>query len=449
MTLHRTVSPRLAACLLAALAAGCQVRQPAGQRAATGTVEEVRVSLPADRMVVAHYFNWFQTPGVGGSWRNWEWKGAGPQHDPENVLTNGRRDICSVYYPLIGPYDSSLPEVMEYHILSAWAAKIDGFFVDWYGVPSLEEKLTPPLLDLAGRLGFKIAICFEDKTMFGYHYSIQHREEAVQNAISNLTYILETHARHPAYLKSGDAPVVVNFSWSEPMDSVRPHAHGFSAAEWRRILAEVRKTHPVYFIHDYHCHVREQYWDEVDNVYPWLDVNGECLDRFYAEVDRRRQSGAYRLVTTIVYPGFDNTGVWGWGSGPYVTPREDGAFYARSWERALSNDVQLLQIATWNDFGEGATIEPADEYGFKYLELTEQYAARFKGVPSDAGQGLRVPLAIYRARVEVRGLRAADAARAEALDRDLDEAVDLFLAGRHAESADLAARTAAAVGRAP
>jgi hypothetical protein len=389
----------------------------------------------SDRLVVAHYFNWFQTRDVSGNWRNWEWLGNGPKHSPDNVLANDRRDICSVFYPMIGPYDSSRPEVMEYHILTALAAKIDGFFIDWYGIPSVEEQLFTPLLDMADRFGFKMCICFEDKAMFGYNYSVKTRDEAVQNAITNLRYILEKHAQKPSYLRIDGKPVVINFNWHEPMDSVRPHAHGFSAAEWERILAEVRKTSDIYFVHDYHCNRKEQYWDVSDNMYPWLDVNGECLDQFLAEVQRRRADGRIEFVTTLAYPGFDNTGVWGWGDGPYVTPREDGAFYERSLGLAMSNDVRFLQIATWNDFGEGATIEPTLDYGFKYLELTEQYSAGLKGLESDGGKALPIPLTIYRGRVAVNELRARDAEAAKALDAELDAAVEMFRTARFEDAA--------------
>ena len=418
--------------LVTLLFAACSM--PSGQRglAVPGT----------DHLIVAHYFDWYQTPEVRGSWHNWEWKGSGPHHDPANVLTNGRCDICSVYYPLIGPYDSSRPEVMEYHILTALAAKIDGFVIDWYGIPSDENKLVGPLLDMAARCGFKIAICFEDKTMFAYHYNVKTREEAIQNAVTNLNYILETYAGHEAYLKVDGRPVVVDFSWCEPMDSVREHAHGFFASEWRQILAQVRPKHELYFIHDVHCHIREQYWDAGDNVYPWLDVNGDCLDRFWQEALRRRADGRIGWITSLVYPGFDNTGVWGWGSGPYITPREDGAFYSRSWERSLTNNVRLVQIATWNDFGEGATIEPTLDYGFKYLEMTERLGSRFKGVASDEGRAVQIPLLVYRARVAIESVRASAPETAAELGHRMDAAVDSFLHGRLDEAAKVAVSVA-------
>ena len=404
-----------------------------------------KIAHPADfqsssPLVMTHYFNWFKTPEVSGHWRNWDWKGNGPQHDPDQVLANGRRDIAAVDYPLIGPYDSSQPEVVEYHMLTALAAKIDGFFIDWYGIRSEEEKGLSTLLDAAARVGFKMCVCFEDKAMFGYTYQARTREEAMANAVSNLNYILETHGTHPAYLRLDGVPVVINFSWSEPADSVKPKADGFSAEEYARILAEVRKKHAVYFIHDYHTHIRESYWDVSDNVYPWLDVNGEALDRFYAEAGRRFTAGQYRFVTSLVYPGFNNTGVWGWGDGPFVTPREGGAFYARSWDKAFSNHVQFVQIATWNDFGEGATIEPSLDYGYQYLELTEKYAARLKGLPSDGGAGLRIPLAIYRERKVLSKWPSSTPDSGAMADRksQLDRMIELFLAGRFDEAQRMA-----------
>jgi hypothetical protein len=353
-------------------------------------------------VVVAHYFNWFKTPEIRGGWHNWEWKGEGPRHDPERFLEDGRRDIASVYYPLIGPYDSSDPDVIEYHMLSAKAAKIDAFFIDWYGIPSDEEKGFPGLLEQARSLGFKMCICFEDKAMFGYCYDPPSREAAVDLAVSNLVYILEHHAQDPAYLKIDGLPLVVNFSWSEPGDGVERGDDGFSAQEWLTILERVRRRHDLYFVHDYHCHMKEQYWAVADNMYPWLDVNGACLDAFHERMKREVRDGTYAFASTLVYPGFDNTGVWGWGDGPFVTPREDGAFYERSWRRALALEPRLVQVATWNDFGEGATIEPAREYGFKYLEMTEKFAARLKGVASGGVAGARTAHARFLARRRAR-----------------------------------------------
>ena len=406
--------------------AGCR-SQTAGKMELVG--EPVSWGSNTDTPVFAHYFNWFKTPANRGSWHNWEWQGNGPKHNPARILSNGQRDIASVYYPLIEPYDSADMSVVRYHMLTALAAKIDGFFIDWYGMPSDEDKLFGPLLEMAEQYGFKMCICFEDKAMFGYNYSVRYRYEAVSNAIQNMNYLLEQYAVSPAYLHIDGVPVVINFNWQEPMDSVRPHAHGFSSQEWKEILTEVRKKHAVYFVHDYHCHIKEEYWDVCDNVYPWLSVSGECLDEFYNQANSNKAEGKIDFISTLVHPGFDNTGVWGWGEGPVIIPREDGAFYGRSWERALNNNVRFLQIATWNDFGEGATIEPAKEYGNQYLEITEAYAARLKNLPSDDGRYLEFPLEIYRTGEAIKELRMEDGDLFNQLQNDLDFVAHLFAAG--------------------
>ena len=85
--------------------------------------------------ILAHYMPWFRAEKTtnGMAWEHWEWFGRGPKHDPETVLQNGRHDIASVFYPSIGPYDGREAAVLEYHMLTAKAAGIDGFVADWYG----------------------------------------------------------------------------------------------------------------------------------------------------------------------------------------------------------------------------------------------------------------------------------------------------------------------------
>ena len=49
----------------------------------------------------------------------------------------GRREIASHAYPLIGPYDSNDPHVLEYHVL---LMKLAG--IDWYGTSTLHDYET-------------------------------------------------------------------------------------------------------------------------------------------------------------------------------------------------------------------------------------------------------------------------------------------------------------------
>jgi hypothetical protein len=96
--------------------------QTQGSPSTTGTT---------DKTVLAAYWVPYQTKAMSGSWRGWEWD-AGVYHNPERILSDGRRDIASCYYPLIGPYDSSDNDVIHYHIGLAKSIGIDGFVVDWW-----------------------------------------------------------------------------------------------------------------------------------------------------------------------------------------------------------------------------------------------------------------------------------------------------------------------------
>src|SRR5689334_4515096 len=61
----------------------------------------------------------------------WHWTMG--RFDPERIGPEGRREIASHSYPLVGPYDSADPDVLEYHTLLMKVAGIDGVVADWYG----------------------------------------------------------------------------------------------------------------------------------------------------------------------------------------------------------------------------------------------------------------------------------------------------------------------------
>ncbi len=59
--------------------------------------------------------------------------------------------------------------------------------------------------------------------------------------------------------------------------------------------------------------------------------------------------------------------------------REDGAFYSATFEAALASQPDGLWINSFNEWVEGTYIEPSQQYGERYLQLTREFAARVKG----------------------------------------------------------------------
>jgi hypothetical protein len=67
----------------------------------------------ARRLILAHYMPWYEAKPASSFW-GWHW--TMNHFDPEK-MTDGRREVASHFYPLIGPYDSGDPHVLEYHLL--------------------------------------------------------------------------------------------------------------------------------------------------------------------------------------------------------------------------------------------------------------------------------------------------------------------------------------------
>ena len=110
---------------------------------------------------------WFEAKPASQTW-GWHWTMG--HFDPERSDPDGRREIASHYYPLIGPYDSADPDVLEYHTLLMKVAGIDGVVADWYGSEDFNDyalihRRTSALFDSLKRRGLRFAVCYEDRVL--------------------------------------------------------------------------------------------------------------------------------------------------------------------------------------------------------------------------------------------------------------------------------------------
>jgi len=328
--------------------------------------------------LVAHYMPWFQVQKSATNseltWFHWKWESAGPIRDPTRILNNGLRNISSVIYPLIGPYNSWSERVVRYHLQTAKAAGIQAFLVDWYGPDSYENQQIPLLLKEARKLGMKIAICYEEKINYEKFRELKDPQDVEQHIIADLTYILKEYGHHPAYLKRNGIPFVFQFNrWDvgAPLKNTSP-------AKWEKIFQKL--PGPIVYGRQ---NFDGAFHPPMQAAYLWWTPEAHVIDSFQTTAEEARKKGKLLFYMSMVSPGFDDTGVWGWGQGVRKTERFGLSVLRDTFDRAWAQHPELIQVVTWNDFEEGTAVEPSYENGFWYLDALETWWGKKTGRPVD------------------------------------------------------------------
>jgi hypothetical protein len=103
---------------------------------------------------------------------------------------------------------------------------------------------------------------------------------------------------------------------------------------------------------------------------------------------------------------------------------------------AVDQNPDVIQLITWNDYGEGTIIEPTEEFGYRYLETVQRAQRTLQGADFPfVDADLQLPLEIFN-------LRQA-AAGDDAVNAQLDAAVDAVFSGDLDTAAERMARVAA------
>jgi hypothetical protein len=342
-------------------------------------------------LLFAHYMPWYQTPDVSGYW-GWHWM---MEHfNPENVDANGRREVASHYMPLTGAYDSQDEAVLEYQVLLMKLSGIDGVIVDWYGIEDFRDyavlnAATEKLFEYTQRAGLQFALAYEDVTVrFMTNENHIASDEAHSRAQEDMLHAQENWFSSDSYLRFNGQPLLFVFG----------PQYFRSPADWETIFAG-QETTPALITLDGHMDFAAL------SSYPWPPMGfaggatlapavlQSYLERFYRNAQRRDYivGGAFPAFHDI-YSEADVRSSYG-----YLDP-QNGDTLRLTLDLALQNNVDLIQLITWNDYGEGTMIEPTEEYGYQYLEIVQEtrraLADDFTFTPDD----LRLPLQLFELR---------------------------------------------------
>lgn len=271
-------------------------------------------------------------------------------------------------------YLSNDPTTIARQIQLAQNSGIDSFVVSWWGAGNPTDVNFRSMLDVAAALNFKTAVDFEITSPF-----YKNRDEMV-NSLKNL---MATHVNHPGYLRVDGKPVI--FFWSQ---KINDNTLKYTVDEWKVIRDQVDPNHQALWIAE---GIDWTYLRVFDGLHlysiGWApNVFGED-----AKWPKRVKSfGSDKLWVATVMPGNDDRKTHRPDS--YVRDRENGNFYRQTWQAAMATNPEWIIITSWNEWVEGTMIEPSVTYGNLYLDITREFASKFKsGLPAPSPTASPLP----------------------------------------------------------
>ncbi len=261
----------------------------------------------ATTKVVAHYMPW--------------WGGAG--------------------HVSIGLGDEASASVVSAQVSDAASRGIEGFIVDWYGAQNTHHDTVTLNIKAAAEASpnFEFAICEDSGALNG-------AADPTAKLLSDIQYMNDNYFSSPRYLRWNGRPVVSFF------------LNTSLAINWATVRAQAAGN-PLFIFRNASGFTNT----DSDGSFSWTNVSGSVNDMGLSAQDSFYTAGlAHPSLMTIgsVYKGFnDNLASWGsnrvknqqCGQTWLATFAEVNKYYS------ASNQLPVLQVATWNDYEEGTEIE--------------------------------------------------------------------------------------------
>jgi len=358
-------------------------------------------------MLGAHYYPWYGKPahsilGAG------EWKSGYTDH------------------PILGEYNSRDPAVINQHIAWAKSAGIDFFVMEWTGPHTWEDTtLKEYYLPASKAVEIKFCILYDSYfalnklgTLFSYNFNDRYTRAKTKGRkfLDDFEYLADTYFSDPRYLKIGDRPLAMIYdvhgfrnasSYLEQL-TVAMTKRGFSlflvadAVFWTSPMS-IKEALPILWREPLIKIIRGVY-QAICHSFPSTLERGISLSRYFdavfgynmymryrtsnflKDVDREYQKfwdyasrHSLHFIPTIM-PGYNDRNLRGLTCP--ILQRKEGEFYKEFWKinkKYIDPTLNILLITTFNEWHEGTEIEPSQEYGFTYLELTKLLSNELKG----------------------------------------------------------------------
>ncbi|HAH63479.1 MAG TPA: hypothetical protein DCL73_15440 [Treponema sp.] len=373
-------------------------------------------------LVLVHYMPWFQAPPVSDGY-GFHWHQGGAKFDPYQILSDGCANIASHQYPLTGPYDSRDRNILEYQAALMKISGIDGVIFDWYGIDNALDykeiqESTLAMIGVLKSAGLRYCICYEDQSVgkMVEAGSIT-KADAVETGKKTFKYMNDNWFSDASYVKYENRPVVMTFG----------PQYFFDRNQWDEFFS-VCSERPYFITLEGHS---ESF---ADGSYNWFNMNGKKtavqsasqLNNFYAV-----QYAKPFLVATAYAEFYDIYGQAGGKSYGYLDYAA-GKTFNLTLKASLMAYPDIIQIATWNDYGEGTCIEPTIQRGYEELEVLRNLQKKYAGDFPYTMLDLRAPLELYKIIVSV----SQSAAKKNSAERALKAVLSGDVSGYRTALAD-------------
>jgi glycoprotein endo-alpha-1,2-mannosidase len=308
--------------------------------------------------VYMHMMPWFQGKEISGYWGS-HWKMANKNPDVIVDAVTGKRQIASHYYPLIGPYDSKDPDVVEYQLLLMKYAGVDAVLIDWYGSHTLNDYRlnlngTNAIIGKTDEVGLEFSVVYEEYTAGVVEDNTS--KTAIAAAQEDMLYLESYYFSNEQYLELDNAPVLLTFG---PRFFKQP-------SQWSEIFSRLSRKPKFLPLWNH-----GGFTGDTDNgEFSWVDFNPSLseLNSFY------NKGPHVEILIGSAYPRFhDFYEEGGWGESYGYVDDQDGATLEATLLKAKERNAKYVQLVTWNDFGEGTVIEPTLDEGFSSLQAIQQF----------------------------------------------------------------------------
>jgi hypothetical protein len=304
------------------------------------------------RLVLAHYFAWYDGQG---------WDGC-------NISAGDK--------PL-EPYHSDDPAAIARHVRLALDAGLNGFTLHWFARGDRTDRNFRTLLTQSEGLNFSSTV------VYSRHFWHGTPRPSRQIMIQSLDYIIDQYGSHPNFLRVDGKPVIFFID----MYRVPARAGETPQQFWAAIRDQVDPDRRAWWIAE---GLDASYLSVFDGLYVFK-VSHAAYPHDYLKSPRwgaqvrqwAAQTGRSKFWLATISPGWDdlrstckqdvrvpNT--------PHRLDRADGTIYEATFKAALESQPDWLIVSSFNEWVEGSYIEPGLLYGNKYMEMTRAFGRDFR-----------------------------------------------------------------------